>query len=135
MRSTCWCARVRLSVFAFVILALGACSDGGSGDRQTTTFSVSGTVVDGPIVGATVRALDRNGVEIAMAQADATARYQLDIPTNANLPVRISATGGEDLVTNRAADFLLLGVVGSTDVSTVNLSPLSTFTVHMGECG
>ncbi|NKB99792.1 MAG: hypothetical protein GKR90_15030 [Pseudomonadales bacterium] len=120
------------------LVLIGACSSGserGSSDEVLgSTYSVSGSIGDGPIVGADIEVRDANGEVVATGTSDDQAAYAIDIPTNAALPVTVHVTGGTDLVTNRAADFELVAMVNATGLQTVNVSPLTSFAVKAAEC-
>ena len=118
------------SVFVCSIFILAACSDNGS-SRNTV---ITGTVLDGPIVGATVVVYDVHGQVILTTTSDDAANYRVDIPVDAQLPVRVEISGGTDLVTGRAADFRMEALVNETGEQTVNVSPLTTLAVQAAAC-
>ena len=124
--------------FVGLILILTACSSGsdsGSSDEVLgSTFPISGSIGDGPIVGASIEVRDANGEVIATGTSDGQANYSIDIPSNATLPVTVHVTGGVDLVTDRAADFELVSMVNRAGTQTINVSPLTTMAVKAAEC-
>ena len=97
-------------------------------------FTIQGSVGDGPIVGATIEVRDANGQLIAETTSDSTADYTIDLPADTELPVRVQAQGGTDLVTGRAPDFVLRSVVFGTNSQTINVSPLTTLAFEAADC-
>ena len=101
--------RCRAALLTSLIMVVAACSSGseqGSSDQApASTFSISGSIGDGPIVGGDIVVLDANGNQIASGVSDDRAGYQIEIPADAALPATVHVTGGTDLVTGRAADF------------------------------
>jgi hypothetical protein len=98
------------------------------------TFTASGSIGDGPVVGADVVATDAQNRTVVSGESDVLANYSIDIPSGTPLPVLITSTGGTDLVTNRAPEFTMVGVVHAEGAQTVNVSPLSTLIVRTAEC-
>ncbi|MDP6470571.1 MAG: hypothetical protein QGI81_06185 [Pseudomonadales bacterium] len=122
-----------------------AATDGGGGDNGSSsgpvqqppppqTFTASGSIGDGPVVGADVVATDAQNRTVVSGESDVLANYSIDIPSGTPLPVLITSTGGTDLVTNRAPEFTMVGVVHAEGAQTVNVSPLSTLIVRTAEC-
>ncbi|MEM1229089.1 MAG: hypothetical protein AAGI15_01020 [Pseudomonadota bacterium] len=124
---------------AFVTLILSACSDGGGAGRAPASgvMVLAGSVGDGPVVGAQLSFVDAAGTLIGQAESDDQARYRFEVPPGTQLPVRVVASGGLDLVSGRPLDFELQGLLG-TDATgtdrTLNLTPQSTLTVAALEC-
>ena len=111
-RMTAWRLQfgTRVIVGAMVCLSLVACAGSGSVEPMTgapvgTLFTMSGSVADGPVVGAEITAIDALDRVVQTATSDDLANYTIDIPAGTALPVRLIATGGIDLVTQRAPDF------------------------------
>lgn len=132
------CAGNRALLF-FLILLLGACSGGGSSGVPMTAeaIDVAGSVGDGPVINADLTFVDADGAVVGTTTSDQQANYSFTIPQGTRLPVRIRAAGGTDLVTGRALDFEMVGVLGEDATagrSTLNISPLSTMTVRAMEC-
>lgn len=126
-----------------LIVFLGACGGSSGGNSVETTptspitsspTSISGSVGDGPVVNATVKFFDANGLEIGEAISNGFAKYEFELPANTQLPVTIRATGGMDLVTGRTLDFELVSFVNDADQSTVNISPITTLEFHAANC-
>ncbi|MEM8768218.1 MAG: hypothetical protein AAGE43_12280 [Pseudomonadota bacterium] len=114
---------------------LAACS--GSSSRNYTESEglvLTGSVGDGPIVGADLTIEDAVGDVIFTATSDETASYSVEIPDGTFLPVLLKVTGGTDLVTNRPADFELLGVAFESGPVTLNASPYTTLAVRAAQC-
>jgi len=115
---------------------LNACSSGGSGDYDSawvgdikSDVNVSGSVGDGPAVNASVTIRSKSGTEIASFKSDATGSYKIDLSVSErHFPLLVDATGGTDIVTNTAPDFVLRGAVLSAGSSVIaNVNPFSTF--------
>jgi hypothetical protein len=125
-----------------MLLSLSACSGGGAGSDSTGSSNaaatgpvvVSGSVGDGPVVGATLQVVDAAGQVLGTDRSTDTADYQLELPAETRLPVLVTATGGIDLVTQRPLDFPLVGAVLATGNVTVNISPLTTLAVYAAQC-
>ena len=94
---------------------------------------LSGSVGDGPIIGASMRFLRNDGVELMQIESDSNAGYNITVRTKGKYyPLSIDARGGTDLVTNTAPDFDLLGAVLEPGKKSVgNLNPFTTFAVEL----
>lgn len=94
---------------------------------------LTGSVGDGPIVGASLRILRNDGVELSQAESSSTASFNITVRTKGKYyPLSIEANSGTDLVTNTAPDFKLLSAVlepGKKSIANVN--PFSTFAVEL----
>ena len=102
---------VRNSCLCALIIILSACS--GSSKQnfiESQDLVLSGSVGDGPIVGADIRVEDADGELIFEGLSDETANYRFDVPDGTRLPVTVRVSGGTDLVTSRGADFEMLSV-------------------------
>jgi hypothetical protein len=88
---------------------------------------VTGSIGDGPIVGARVRIFDKS-VALLQESINDSADYDIRIKTKArNYPLSIVADQGTDLVSGRAPDFELLTVISApANRSVSNLNPFST---------
>ena len=118
-------------------LLLGGCLTGESESRSSNNVAadhrLSGSVGDGPVVGATMRIRRNDGVELAQTESDSQANYDVTIQTFSEFyPLTVDATNGTDLVTNTAPDFVLLGAVMQPGTASVaNVNPFSTFAVEL----
>lgn len=94
---------------------------------------ITGSVGDGPIVGAAMRILRNDGVELARMESSATASFNVVVRTKGKYyPLSIEASNGIDLVTNSAPDFELLSAVREPGKKSIaNVNPFSTFTVEL----
>jgi hypothetical protein len=99
----------------------------------TTDIDLSGSVGDGPVIGADMLVMTSSGDMIAEFQSDANAGYNITInATGPSYPLIIQATGGVDLVTGIAPDFEMSGAVFEESSSAVaNVNPFSTFSVAL----
>ena len=116
--------------------ALGGCEfdqEATSNEEILEESELSGSVGDGPIVGAAMRVLRNDGKLLGEIESDASASYNILIRTKGKYyPLTIVSTGGTDLVTNQAPDFGLLGAAldpGKKNVANVN--PFSTLAVEV----
>ncbi len=119
---------------ALVLSILSACGGGGgSGSATTGGTTVTGSVGDGPIVGATVIITDASGKEIARTVSDSSAKYSVDIPSNVQLPLTVSFQGGTDLVTGKSPTVpvttMVVDSLGSARTVTANGNPFSKLIV------
>ncbi|MEJ2516395.1 MAG: hypothetical protein P8102_14425, partial [Gammaproteobacteria bacterium] len=94
---------------------------------------LSGSVGDGPIVGATVRVYAADGTVLSEfdSVSSPTADYEMTIKTQGkNYPLTVVATGGTDLVTGAAPDFSLEATLMRPSSRVVaNLNPFTTLVV------
>jgi len=104
--------------------------DSGSASAPTQTV-ISGSVGDGPIVGATLNIYDKDGHLIQTETSDVNAGYSARIKAKGNAyPLTIEAVNGTDLVTGRAPDFRLVSAVLNPSVKQVNINPFTTLIVE-----
>lgn len=127
-----------LLAMMMTIAACGGDSDNGplaSGDEppavggtEIVEAHISGSVGDGPIVGADITIRSRTGALLMKLSSSSTADYDLDIKTQGrNYPLAITADGGIDLVTGGPPDFRLdSGLLSPARWATVNLNPYTT---------
>lgn len=125
------------------IVALGGClmqeeidEDEASAAADTIVeaeYELTGSVGDGPVVGALMRVMQNDGVILEEFQSDSDAGYNIRVKTKGKYyPLTVDATDGVDLVTNRAPDFVLRG--GALEPSrkyVVNLNPFSTLAMQV----
>ena len=126
---------VRNSCLCALIIILSACS--GSSKQnfiESQDLVLTGSVGDGPIVGADIRVEDADGELIFEGLSDETANYRFDVPDGTRLPVTVRVSGGTDLVTSRGADFEMLSVAFSSGPTTLNVSPYTTLAVKTARC-
>lgn len=139
------------AVIAAVSLVIGACS-GGSGHTSAGAnpapgepgtppaqpapppelLQLEGRVLDGPVIGARVTAIDARGEPLVVVTSDETARFAFEIPAGTAFPVTLTAEGGVDQVTGAAPEFTLMGV--AFDRGTAQLSTLGTLALHGARC-
>jgi len=123
------------------IIIMGAVLSGCFENEGDTSFSgidfadleLSGSVGDGPVTGANVRVVSKDGKILAEFLSDASANYNIMLEMRSKYyPLTVKATGGTDLVTNRPPDFALTGAVfESGNSSVVNINPFSTVAVAL----
>ena len=109
----------RLLILPLLSLALSGCimeeevagqplasAPGGATGEILRDHEVTGSVGDGPIVGATVRIFASDGSELDSMPSDASAAYNITVRAKGkHYPLSIEARGGTDLVTGLAPDF------------------------------
>ena len=140
--------RVRrgIAVATAALLMLGGCG-GGSDDAAVIApppvggpsppppsdtgveHHVSGSVGDGPIVGARIRVYANSGLLMQETESSITADYELTVNTRGGrlYPLTIVADQGTDLVTGRPPDFKLsYALYRLAEQTTINLNPFST---------
>ena len=125
VREVCLCA----------VVFLAACTGSSKQNfEESADLVLSGSVGDGPIVGADITVEDAEGTVVFTDQSDLTASYQVNVPDGTYLPVTVRVTGGTDLVTGRPADFELQAVAFSSGDITLNASPLTTLAIETARC-
>ena len=121
-----------------VPLMLSACGGGGGGSNSSNISSLgevesafSGSVGDGPIVGATLKVYDKEHNHIQTVISDASANYSTRIKTKgSSYPLTIEVEDGTDLVTGLIPDFKLVSIIVHPSVKHVNINPFSTLIVE-----
>jgi len=120
-----------------ICIVLSGClmgeEDSKSSGKVIADNALSGSVGDGPVVGASMRVLRNDGVELGQVASDSNANYNITVRTFSEFyPLTIEARGGTDIVTNSTPDFQLLGAVFETNAASVaNVNPFSTFAVEL----
>ncbi len=113
--------------------------DGGrdpSGDmvRNTQDVVITGVIVDGPVVGATIDVISNDGATVSQARGGSTATFSALVPANTAYPITLRVSDGTDLVTGRAPDFALEALISRPDQMVANLSPFSTLVRRIATC-
>jgi hypothetical protein len=137
-----WTATKHLTVL-LASAALAGCLDGGDGGSDSAdslssaigNTSVSGVVVDGPVISGEVVATDASGSVVATTRTGSDARYSLSFSnSDIEFPVTISVADGINLVTGNAPSFPLEVLLASGGGSaTANLTPFSTLVASVAE--
>ncbi len=119
-------------------LALSGCLSDESATTETTEdvlsdIELSGSVGDGPIVGASMRVIRNDGTILTQFESDSDAGYNITVKTKGKFyPLTIDARNGVDLVTNTTPDFELFSAVLEPGRKAVaNVNPFSTFVVEI----
>ena len=96
-------------------------------------FELSGSVGDGPVVGAAMRIFQNDGVLLKELESDAAAGYNILVRTKGKYyPLTIDARNGIDIVTNLAPDFVLLGAaLEPSKKYVVNVNPFATLAMEV----
>lgn len=114
----------------------GSSSTGSTGTASnlpaiTQDVTISGSVGDGPVTGATVTVLDASGAVLGTVVSDSGAGFRKTLKVKGNqYPLQLVASGGTDLVTGHAPDFKLVSVMLSPSDKVVNINPFSTLIVN-----
>ncbi len=98
-------------------------------ETPSASLVVSGSIGDGPVVGASISLTDNKGQLIATTTSDSNTNYTVTIPVDSEFPITISATGGLDIVTNMPLDFQMYSIVEDKNNETANINPYSTLIV------
>lgn len=130
----------RLTAFSVgFLLTIGGCT-GGDGDGGAPPLGgsgpgdlvvenhITGSVGDGPIVGARIRVRSKSGAVLMETSSSETADYDLVVNTQGkNYALTIEADRGTDLVTGDAPDFRLVTSIARPSVRSIgNLNPFTT---------
>ncbi|MCX7063600.1 MAG: hypothetical protein NT024_03315, partial [Proteobacteria bacterium] len=133
---------VRLSVLACLSVGtqgLIGCSSEGDAPvaealRNVQGVMITGSVGDGPVVGATIVVVSADGAVVSQTTGGSTASFVVLVPANTRYPIRLRAVGGTDLVSLRTPDFTLETVITSPKQVVANLSPFSTLVARSFDC-
>jgi hypothetical protein len=117
-------------------LGLQGCG-GGGGDSQSATpdaltdVELSGSVGDGPLVGAQLTIFSSSGEVLSTGTSDQSAGYTVQLKTKGKYyPLVIDATGGTDIVTNLAPTFPLESAATAPRNKVIaNLNPFTTLAI------
>ncbi len=138
MHGTHTFTRIRnVATLAAWSIVLGGCLADEKADAEKAEIAinnnVTGSVGDGPVVGASMRILQNDARVLADFQSDTFADFDVTVRTEDRYyPLTIEARDGTDLVTNAAPDFTLFGVVAAASAnSTANVNPFTTFVVEI----
>jgi len=125
----------KLAASIIALSSLAACG-GSGGDKstapqdngETINMEISGSVGDGPIVGATITFSDVNGKNYSLTSSGDNATYQGNLQlAEGFFPLIIKAEGGTDLVTNSEPDFMLCSAIVEPSQERIsNINPHST---------
>lgn len=94
---------------------------------STLNVTITGSVGDGPVTGATVTVYDAGGAVVGSMVSDASANFARTVQVKGSqYPLRLVVSGGIDLVTGRAPDFKMTSVMLRPSDKAVNINPFST---------
>ena len=126
-----------VSLLALAALVLSGClmdePEPAADDEAIQTLEVSGSVGDGPVANANLKAFKNDNSLLAEFESTAAANYNVEIRTKGKFyPLTIEATGGTDIVTNMKPDFILKGAVTEPGKKAIaNINPFSTFAMEL----
>lgn len=120
-----------------VVLGSGSQNNSGNGGSGGTVqgvtsvslVTISGSVGDGPVTGATITVRDANNALVTTTSSDAQAKFSVQIPANTPFPLTLAASGGTDIVSNSAPTFNLVSTALTPGNATANINPYSTLIV------
>jgi hypothetical protein len=126
---------LRGALILTLLLGIAACT--GESDSDTSSLGspkavvenrVTGSVGDGPIVGARIRVRAKSGSLLEEFNSSSTADYDVVVKTQGrNYALTIEADQGIDLVTGGPPDFRLVsGIIRPNERSISNLNPYTT---------
>ncbi|MEZ5543289.1 MAG: putative Ig domain-containing protein [Pseudomonadota bacterium] len=95
---------------------------------------ISGSVGDGPVIGATITVYSNSGEVLGSMTSDSSASFRSTLKVKGNqYPLRLVVSGGTDLVTGAAPDFEMSSVMRNPSDRQVNINPFSTLIVMLAE--
>lgn len=100
-----------------------------STESEGISYAHSGSVGDGPIIGAKLQFVGQDGSLVSEISSGDNAQYSIDIPEQAVYPILIISSGGTDLVTQAPPTFSLQSVLVSPTEETANINPFTTLIV------
>jgi Putative Ig domain len=132
-----------LALFASQLVACGGGSPSASSNDASVAAATSavadditltGSVGDGPVTGATVEIWSAQGRLIASMMSDNTASFRSRFRVRrSNYPLLLKVRGGTDLVTGSGPDFQLVSVMLDRHTREVNINPFSTLIVRIAQ--
>ena len=139
MKGTLSFAASRNAIAPIVALCISGCLSSQSNDQgafvpdNADDIIVEGSVGDGPLANADIVVRARDGDVLAKFQSDANGTYAVTISARGvDYPLLLEASGGIDLVTRQAPDFMMRSaVLDSGDSATANVNPHSTLAFEM----
>jgi hypothetical protein len=128
--------RGAIALTALSLVLSGCLSEEKAEDEEQEVVlenNITGSVGDGPIVGADMRVLKNDGEVLQTFTSDGFANYNIAVKTKGhNYALIVEARGGIDIVTNLAPDFTLFGYVANPGKkTTANVNPFTTFAVEL----
>ncbi len=132
-----------LAVFASQLVACGGggrsasvndASVAAAASAVADDITLTGSVGDGPVTGATVEIWSTQGRLIASMMSDNTASFRSRFRVRrSNYPLLLKVRGGTDLVTGSKPDFQLVSVMLDRYTRQVNINPFSTLIVRIAQ--
>jgi len=116
-------------------LVLGGCLEHETTDASTDAVEnhLTGSVGDGPVAGASMQVMSKDGSVLEQFVSDSFADYDAMVKTKGeNYPLTIEADDGTDLVTNLAPELTLYACIGNPGKNTrQNVNLFSTLAVEI----
>ena len=102
----------RSVLVTFCVALLTACGGGDESSNEVASTVVSGSVGDGPIIGATVEIYNVKGELVSTETSDITAAYKSSFKVRQrDYPLLLKVSDGVDLVTGDVPDFELVSIM------------------------
>ncbi len=95
---------------------------------------IAGAVGSLSLTDAAVSITDANGQLVTSTTSDALARFSVEVPPDAALPLQLVASSGLDLLYDSPTSLVQAAVIETPGSQTINVSPLSTMIAAMIEC-
>jgi hypothetical protein len=139
MKGTLSVAAIRNAIAPFVALGISGCLSSQSNEPgafvpdNADDIIVEGSVGDGPLANSDIVVRAKDGDVLARFQSDENGTYAVTISARSvDYPLLLEASGGIDLVTKQAPDFMMRSaVLNSGDSATANVNPHSTLAFEM----
>ena len=108
-------------------IGCGGGNDGGGSGTNSSNNTIPGTILEGPVVGATVTAYDTKGQQVGSSvKSGVDATFNIDIPDDATYPIKLVMTGGTDQVTGETLKIELTSIITEKGQTAANISPITT---------
>ncbi|MBF0132417.1 MAG: hypothetical protein HQL75_07515 [Magnetococcales bacterium] len=123
-----------VSLLLPVWVAASGCGGGGGSGTASSSSSVSGMVIDGPVSGSTITIKDSAGNAVTTTTSGSDAKYTVSIPSGVVYPLRVSISGGTDLVSGETPMGMESLVTDATQ-STANVTPITSMMYYAALSG
>ncbi|MBF0175196.1 MAG: hypothetical protein HQL83_17435 [Magnetococcales bacterium] len=118
-------SNLKTSQFATTLISSAAAAVGPPG-----SFTISGAILDGPVIGAIITIKDSTDTTIlGTTTSGADARYVMTLPSGASFPLHVSSSGGTNQISGETAASMDSYVIDANQ-TTANLSPITSVMYH-----
>ena len=101
---------------------------------QVDTFELEGQTGTLSLTDAKLLVIDGEGEGLGATTSDGVAHFEANVPMDVELPIKVIASGGSDLITGRAAEFDMSALAFSSLDQKLHVSPISTLVGKLLEC-